>query len=224
MRARQLILKTTQTMRMRVAPLLLSAMMISPAWALSESHLIIIRHGEGQCDVDNRYDSNPKSKAAPCELTDKGRTQVKEVSELLLSHGFDNRNIAAVYVSSLPRAKATALHLAEVGLFNADKIHVDKRLDEIKAGDREGALQTDAIRETWLVGEHEAKAYHGESNEAVRKRMLKWFSDVTDKPPHGHIVVITHGIPAMELIESHTHQRLKLATGQVYVMPVNATT
>lgn len=222
---RRFILRTTKKCLKAGFMILLPSLLLTPAWALSESHLIIIRHGEGQCDVDNRFDSNSrKNKGAPCELTDKGRTQVKEVSELLLSHGFDNRNIAAVYVSSLPRAKATALHLAEVGLYNANKIHVDKRLDEIKAGDREGEIQTDALRETWLVGEHEAKSYHGESNEAVRKRMLKWFNDVTDKPTQGHIVVITHGIPAMELIESHTHQRLKLATGQVYVMPINATT
>lgn len=193
-------------------------------FALSETHLVIIRHAEGQCDVDFRYHSNPRhANFKSCDLTDKGKTQVQQMAELLIAHGFDNRKIAAVYVSSLPRAKATAEGLAAVGIISQDKIHVDRRLDEIKAGEREGELQTDQMRETWLVGAHEAKAQKGESNEAVRRRVLKWFNDIAAKPPKGHILVITHGIPAMELIEANTHQRQKLACGQVYLMPLNTT-
>lgn len=211
-------------MKLYVPAILATLLSLIPinAIALSESHLIIVRHGEGECDVEHRYQSD---KSTPCDLTEKGRQQIQEVAELLLNHGFDNRNISAVYVSSLSRAKATADRLAEVGLFSKDKIKVDHRLDDIKAGDREGLIQTDQIRETWLVGEHEARAHHGESNEAVRRRILKWFNHITDEAePEGHIVVITHGIPAMELIEYRTRQHLKLGCGQVFLMPLSTST
>lgn len=189
--------------------------------ALSEKHLLIIRHVEGQCDAGNFYHTDPKHpNFRACSITDKGRTQLKQLSDQLLGHGFDNRHIEAVYVSPLERAQETAAYLAEVGIIASDKIIVDKRLKDAHAGDREGLPFTDQIKETWLVGSHEAKAHHAESNEDVRARVLKWHRALKQNAPKGHILVITHGIPAMELISHETHNRLKLACGQAYMLPL----
>jgi len=192
------------------------------ALALSERHLMIIRHGEGECDIIAHYHSNPKHpqyKSYP--LTDKGRAQIKEVSEILLSHGFDNRSIAAVYVSPLPRTIESAQLLTQIGVFTEDKIHIEPRLTEIQAGEREGKLQVDPIKETWIVGSHEAGSYQGESNIDVRKRVLALYDDVEKWHPTGHIIFITHGIPAMELTDNISKYKMKLALGQAYLLPLS---
>lgn len=193
----------------------------SNLFAIGDHHIVIIRHAEGKCDAEKIYHSDPKhANYQPSPLTEKGKKQLKALGETLLSYGFDNRHIAAVYVSPLPAAQATAQYLVNLGIVNADKVHEDKRLSDIKAGDREGTLYTQQRQETWIVGEHEAKAHQAESNEAARARMLKWHK-ATLKAPEGHILVITHGIPAMEYIEAKTQQRLKLDFGQAYLMPVD---
>ena len=200
---------------------LLLWMVIGPASALSERHLMVVRHGEGECDLTHTYHTNPDhAKYVAVPLTDRGQQQVKKTADTLLNNGFDNRSIAAVYVSPLPRAIETAQILANIGVISADKIHIDKRLIDIQAGDRESAAQSEQIIETWLVGAHEALSYRGESNIDVRTRMLAFYDEVEAKHPKGHIIIITHGIPSMELIDSVGKQKVKLELAQVYVVPL----
>src|SRR5690242_6173316 len=105
-------------------------------FALKERYLIIIRHAEATSNLVGQYNTNPRHPHyKPASLTPKGFEQAKQISELLLTYGFDNRNIAAVYVSPLPRTQETAQVIAEIGIFSADKIHIDPRLLEIQAGD-----------------------------------------------------------------------------------------
>jgi len=189
--------------------------------ALQERHLIVLNHGESEDMIKHVCNSNPKhAKYKPSLLTDKGRDQVKKSAELLLSYGFDNRSITAVYVSTLPRAVETANILAQIGLFSLDKIQLDERLNEIKAGDREGKMQSDFVRETWWVGEQEAAAHHGESSEALRKRMIAIYDDIEKNHPKGHVLIVTHGMPSQELIDSLTKSKVKLEPAQVYLMPL----
>lgn len=200
---------------------LLLVILCQPLFALQEQHLIIIRHGEGDHNVWETFNSNPQHPHyKPSHLTENGVTQVKKTAELLLNYGFDNRNIAAVYVSPLPRTMETAQLIAQVGVFSPDKIHIDKRLIEHQAGDHEGLSSKLDTNQSWFVSEEEAKAFNGESSAQVRHRMIGLYNEVVKKSGSGHIVFITHGLPAMELIESLTNNKVKLHTAQVYLVPL----
>lgn len=191
------------------------------AQALQERHLIVLRHGESEDMLNLTFNSNPNHpKYKPSALTDQGREQVKKAAEQMLNYGFDNRSITAVYVSTLPRAVETANILAQIGLFTQDKIQLDERLNEIKAGDIEGQIQPTFIKETWWIGEQEAASRHGESSEALRKRMITVYDDIEKKHPNGHVLFITHGMPSTELINSLTKVKVKLEPAQVYLMPL----
>lgn len=210
------------TMKTKIISLCLSLIFFSHGlYALQERHLIIIRHGEHTLNATREYNTNPKHsgyKVAP--LTDKGRSEAKEAAERLLTHGFDNRSIAAVYVSPLPRAVETAEILAEIGVYAKEKIKVDKRLIETQAGNREGLNKDKYTKDSWYVGNHEAKSYGGESSEDVRKRMTAVYDEIEKKHPEGHVVVITHGMPAMELLDMLDQNNIRLSTGEVYVVPL----
>jgi len=191
------------------------------ALALQERHLIVLRHGESEDMLTLTFNSNPNHpKYKPSALTDQGREQVKKAAEQMLNYGFDNRSISAVYVSTLPRAVETANILAKIGLFSQDKIQLDERLNEIKAGDTEGQIQSTFIKDTWWIGEQEAASHHGESSEALRKRMLIVYDDIENKHPNGHVLFITHGMPSTELINSLTKVKVKLDPAQVYLIPL----
>lgn len=191
-------------------------------FALQERHLIILRHGEAEQNITREYNSNPKHpRYKVAHLTDKGREQVKKTAETLLMHGFDNRNISAVYVSPLPRALETAQIVADIGVFSKDKIHVDNRLIETQAGDREGLNKEKLTKDPWLVGPNEAKFYKGESNEDVKKRVLAIYDEIEKKHKEGHVIFITHGMAGMELIDTLTQEKVRLGTAQVYILPLS---
>lgn len=191
------------------------------AFALQERHMIVLRHGESEDMLTNICNTNPNhSKYKPSLLTDKGRNQVKKAAEQMLSYGFDNRSIKAVYVSTLPRAMETATILADIGLFTHDKIQPDERLNEIKAGNKEGQPQTDFITDTWWVGEQEAASIQGESSFALRKRMLTIYDEIEKKNQDGHVLIVTHGMPSAELINGLTKEKVKLEPAQVYLVPL----
>lgn len=205
----------------RIILALFCAWMSMSAVALQERHLIVLRHGESEDMLTNTCNTNPNhSKYKPSLLTDKGRSQVKKAAEQMLSYGFDNRSIKAVYVSTLPRAVETATILADIGLFTHDKIQLDDRLNEIKAGNKEGQTQSDFIKDTWWVGEQEAASIQGESSFALRKRMLTIYDEIEKKHHDGHVLVVTHGMPSAELINGLTKTKVKLEPAQVYLVPL----
>lgn len=192
------------------------------AFALQERHLIIMRAAES---IPQVYHSNPNHpKYKPLHLTDEDQQKAKLSAEMLLTYGFDNRNITAVYISPLPRAVETATHLAQIGVFSREKIHIDPRLIEIQAGNREGLIQSKYTQDPWYVGCQEAKSYRGESNEQVRKRVLAVYDDIEKQHPDGHVLFITHGVPAMELIDSLAKVKVRLQTAQVYLIPLGKRT
>ncbi|MBS0290639.1 MAG: histidine phosphatase family protein [Proteobacteria bacterium] len=193
-------------------------------WAIQEKHLIIIRHGEAQHNLSHEYNSNPNHPHyKQALLTDKGQEQIREAAQLLLTYGFDNRNVAAVYVSPLPRTLASAQIMAQIGVFSQDKIHLEPRLIENRAGDREGLITDKFTKDAWLVGPNEAKVFHAESNEDVRKRVLALYDDIVKqhKDAPGHIIFVTHGMPAMELIEGLTDEKIRLTQAQIFLLPFN---
>lgn len=190
------------------------------AFALQERHLILMRAAEAEHNITHQYNSDPKHPAyIKSSLTAKGHEEVKKAAESLLSHGFDNRSIVAVYVSPLPRAVEMANIMSKIGVFESDKIHIDKRLAPRQAGDKEGKKAQD-IQELWWVGVHEANSHHAESNIEMRKRMVALYDSVEKKYTEGHIIFITHGAASMELIEILSKDKVKLQTAQSFLLPL----
>jgi broad specificity phosphatase PhoE len=191
--------------------------------ALTDPHLVIIRHGEGEHNINGVYNSNPNHPDyVPANLTQKGKEQAKKVAEMLLMYGFDNRNIAAVYVSPLPRTKQTAEIVAGIGVFGKDKIHYEPRLVESQAGNLEGSPHDDnLIKDSWAVSTDESLVTGAESNDQVKLRVLALYDEVAQKHKEGHVLFITHGMPAMELIGSLTRDQVRLTTGQAYMVPLS---
>ena len=196
---------------------------VNVAHALTERHLILIRHAEGEHNVKGVYNSNPKHPDyRPAHLTAQGKKQAISTAERLVLHGFDNRNIAAVYVSPLPRTRETAELIAEYGVFSKDKIHIDDRLVEAQAGELEGQLISKYSKDAWHVTLEEHQKYEVETNYDVRKRIMRAYDDAEKKYPNGHVIFITHGLPAMELLQDIVQIEVRLNPADTYLLPLVA--
>lgn len=181
-----------------------------------EQKLIVIRHGEADNNVSKFYSSNPDNpNYKPSNLTEAGRKAIQATAQSLLSQGINDSNIVAVYVSPLPRTMQTADLLIQQGLFSQNKLHVDKRLTELGAGDLEGK----DLFPDWNA--FYAKQYHAEMDDQVKIRVRQFYDFLRGQYPAGNIVVITHFAPAQELLDIATHRIIKLNPGQAVVVPLH---
>jgi broad specificity phosphatase PhoE len=171
--------------------------LFNAAWGInstSPQKLILIRHGEADHNVSHVYNSNPAHpNYSPSHLTINGKETVKETAKKLLADGFNNENIARVYVSPLPRTAETANLLASCGLFSKDKITFDQKLIEIEAGNLEGLEQGPY----W--NDETAYKYHAETPSQVSHRINIFYKNLREEIPCGNVIVITHGIVTIEL-------------------------
>lgn len=190
---------------------------VSPLlWA---GDLVLVRHGNSEHNMANEYNSNPEHEHYKVSnLTALGKAQAQQSAQRLLQKGYNNHNIAAVYVSPLPRTQETAQILAEEGLFDPKKIRTEPRLIEVRAGNRE-SLSTELFDgDHWE--RHDAYTYQGETNTEVKNRVLALYDEVVQKQPEGHILFVTHGMPTYELIDELTLQRIRLQTAEAMVLPL----
>jgi hypothetical protein len=82
-----------------------------PSLALQERHTIFVRQG------------------GEFALTEQGKEKIQQTGEILLTHGFDNRSIVAVYALKDKGSQACAKQLAALGLFEKNKIHLEEMID-----------------------------------------------------------------------------------------------
>lgn len=80
------------------------------AFALQERHLILVRQGGAMA------------------LSEEGQQRIQQTADILLTHGFDNRSIVAVYVAPDKGSQHCAMMLVERGLITQDKISKESRL------------------------------------------------------------------------------------------------
>ncbi len=180
-----------------------------------EQQLIVIRHGEAGNNIEKVYNSNPENPNYKIfNLTEAGILTTQKTAKDLLAKGFSNTNIAAVFVSPLPRTKQTADILVQQGLVSKDKLILDKRLIELNAGDLEGKPTFPNWKPSF------AKDYHAESEEQVKNRIKEFYDSILDQYPQGNIIVVTHALAAQDLIELVTHQIVKLNPGEAKVVPL----
>lgn len=181
--------------------------------------LLIIRHGEGTHNIHKVYNSNPSHpQYKPAFLTEKGRAQVRATAAKLIAQGFNDEDIAAVIVSPLPRAKQTAEILQDSGLFNKHKISIDFKLIEVQAGDREGKPHSDFPGDPWNVSQ--AESYFGENDRQVRERIQNLIADLMQTHKEGHILLVTHGTPALEIIKLFKNEKVRLNTAEAKILSI----
>jgi len=189
--------------------------------ALSERHVIVIRSAQAQHNVDATFNADPReSNYQISNLTTRGQEQSNLAAERLAMHGFDNRNITAVYVSPLPRAIQMAKIMSNFGIFTMDKIHTDARLQNMLVGTLEGTSQKDINQDPWHFSQAMAEKYEIESNRHVRNRMLALYDEIESKHKNGHVLIIGHGMPQMELLQEIIQIEVRLNPGDVYILPL----
>ena len=180
-----------------------------------EQQLIVIRHGEAGNNIEKVYNSNPENPNYKIfNLTEAGILATQKTAKDLIAQGFSNDNIAAVFVSPLPRTKQTADILVQQGLVSKDKIILDKRLIELNAGDLEGKPTFADWKPSF------AKDYHAESEEQVKNRIKEFYDSILHQYPQGNIIVVTHALASQDLIELVTHKIVKLNPGEAKVVPL----
>jgi ribonuclease H / adenosylcobalamin/alpha-ribazole phosphatase len=181
----------------------------------AEQQLIVIRHGEAGNNIEKVYNSNPENPNYKIfNLTKAGILATQKTAKDLIARGFSSNNIVAVFVSPLPRTKQTADILVQEGLVSKDKVIIDKRLIELNAGDLEGKPTFPEWKSSF------AKDYHAESLEHVKNRVKEFYDSILQQYPQGNIIVVTHGVPADDLIDLVAHQVVKLKPGEAKVVPL----
>ncbi len=190
-------------------------------FALSERHVIVIRSAEAQHNIDATFNSDPREiNYRVSNLTTRGKQQSNLAAERLAIHGFDNRNIVAVYVSPLPRAMQTATIMSNYGIFTMDKIHPDARLQNMLVGALEGRSQKEIKQDPWHFSQGVSKKYEVETNRHVRNRMLAFYDEIESKHKDGHVLIIGHGLPAMELLQEIVQIEVRLNPSDTYILPL----
>jgi len=166
-----------------------------------ELRLIVVRHAEAEHNVQRRFNSTDRP---PSYLTTEGRQAAKRVANQLADSGFSLLNVEAIYHSPMVRTQETAQILMKEGV--CARLVCDERLREVDAGRHEGELIPTS-------GEIEG-GWAGESVESVYERVASWGAELRQRRPTGHVVVVTHGTPATQLLKWASADEVKFCPGE----------
>jgi alpha-ribazole phosphatase len=155
--------------------------------------LILIRHGETDWNVEDRYTGQ-----SDIPLNARGLQQADT-----LASNERVKKIDAIYSSDLQRASETATRL------RADRdipLHLDRRLREIHQGEWEG-LHFDEIharyRQAWKRRKNaplEVAPPGGETVGEVRQRVLEATREIVERHPEETVAIVSHGL-ALAIIQ-----------------------
>lgn len=149
--------------------------------------IYLIRHGQTTGDVEDRYGG-----AYDDELTDKGKTQTKELANKLTSS-----DIQILFCSPMIRTQQTA-GILKMKLGCELKIVEDLR-ERNKNGILTGMTKAEAtIKYPKLVEElkdYRSQIEGAESQDDFAKRIKKAFAEVTSNENYSTIGIVTHGGP-----------------------------
>lgn len=161
----------------------------------SETHLILVRHGQIQANIDKRWHGWTDS-----ALTDIGHAQAERAAARLAA---EHPDIAAIYASPLQRAFNTAQKIADaLGL----EVVPEPRLKEYGIGVLEGVTFGDLHREHDFFSLIDADAHYapegGESFHQVGQRMRDAIAELQQRHAGEKILAVSHGA-AMALALAH---------------------
>lgn len=136
--------------------------------------LLLARHGETDWNRELRIQGS-----SDIELNELGRRQAQ-----LLAQELTDVELDAIYASDLRRARATA---AAVAAAHGLEVRLDPRLRERSFGSWEGLTRED-------IAEFPPGSRHdGESDEAVRERMLAAVAEIAAAHPGEQVLIVSHG-------------------------------
>jgi broad specificity phosphatase PhoE len=154
----------------------------------------LVRHGQTRANIDQVWHGRTDT-----ELTELGLKQADKLGK----HFHHYMTPEVIYASPLQRARLTAQAIAD--RFSIP-VQLDPRLMEFDLGDWEGetyeSLQASRGILKKLVTEPDFTAPNGESQNLVRKRVVKAIEDITHKHPEENIVIVAHGV-AIGIALSH---------------------
>lgn len=157
--------------------------------------LVLIRHGETEWNRIGRWQGH-----ADVPLSDRGRDQARRVAARLLA---EEQPFDHLYASDLARAFETA---SIIGSALALPIHPLIELREMHVGAWSG-LTRDDIRvqypEQWSLyaaGGDGPRGGHGETNEALRARVVDILERLVRDHPRQRLLVVSHGGPIRALV------------------------
>lgn len=151
-----------------------------------ETHLILVRHGQIQANIDKRWHGWTDS-----ALTDIGHTQAERAAARIAT---EHPDIAAIYASPLQRAFNTAQKIAAaLGL----EVTPEPRLKEYGIGVLEGVSFGDLHREHNFFNQIDADAHYapegGESISQVSQRVSQAIAELQARHPGQKILAVSHG-------------------------------
>ena len=136
--------------------------------------LLLARHGETDWNRELRIQGS-----SDIELNELGRRQAQSLAQELTDVELD-----AIYASDLSRARETA---AAVAAAHGLEVRLDPRLRERSFGSWEGLTRED-------IAEFPPGSRHdGESDEAVRERMLAAVAEIAAAHPGEQVLIVSHG-------------------------------
>lgn len=153
---------------------------------MTTTHIILVRHGQIQANVDKRWHGWTDS-----HLTEEGRQQAARAGQRLAN---EHQDIAAVYASPLQRTRDTAAAIAQA-LNHSVNLHED--LKEYGIGELEGESFSDLHKvhnffDRVKNDPHFAPA-GGESFHQVATRVTQAVKDIAHRHQGEKVVAVSHG-------------------------------
>ncbi len=158
------------------------------------SGVIVIRHAQGEHNVQRFFSSNPKNKTyRVAHLTDKGKEQAAAAGEKLRAGGLKPEAVSVIYASPLPRTQETAQIIAGKLGVSASKIKATPEVIEVDFGKYDGT-PLDAFPWPNLDLSH-AHEYGGETYQDVKKRVSAFMQKTLQKncKRDDTVMIVSHG-------------------------------
>ena len=184
--------------------------------------IILIRHGEGEQNVENRFNTNPDHPAYTVKhLTAKGRDQARMTADKLIELGVSSENICKVLVSPLPRTQETAnILMGKLRIANFRKHTVDG-LIESGMGDWEGRTHEEFPEDDVWFPEN-PRSYGGETLEEVTTRTRQVLNDLLNDPEcdlgRQYVLLVSHGVPIYVMLDLLTGKPEKINPADVRII------
>ncbi|MDQ3107908.1 MAG: histidine phosphatase family protein, partial [Actinomycetota bacterium] len=160
---------------------------------MTVTRLVLVRHGEAECNVAKRF-GGPLGCTG---LSEEGRRQVARLRDRLARTG-ELGGTGVLYASTLPRAIETAEILNEA--LGGLPLTTDERLCELHPGEADNMTFVDYESTFFAEGSGRWRddpsvptAPGGESWSGFLGRVRRALVDVTDRHPGETIVVACHG-------------------------------
>lgn len=178
------------------------------AQIFGEAKLIVLRHGEGEHNLQHVLSSLTKEEGGvDHSLTEAGKAQVAQTAQKLLAEGINKKTVGLVLVSPLLRTRQTAQILIDAGVCLEEHIRIEPRIREQIQTDWEGMFVgkipnvTPSLKD-WNEEAKRAAEHGAESLDAIQSRLHSTLQELSKRDEsEGHVILVMHGYTGMVLLE-----------------------